>query len=251
MEQHAAKELHFEVANLRVSRTVRAKNKGPGQSGDATHWVNLTVQDANVFKFETMRPTNEAQKLSALLEHSGCNDGAIIAAPLASLKPSSFYTITVDFKGDGALIRHAEKALVFVQGTQATKPTPKGDGQEVVSSELLDLLNPDAPLKYIFSGFAEQGEFLKYLIDKNAALVTLSGVPSDPAKDAFTIQSVQRVAKADVEQVLKTMQHLVGLSTGCAPAGNKKRTMTFTSPTSTDKKCKTLAAWPSDASSTG
>ena len=211
----------------------------------ATVPSNVALQPGEL-NCELATPCNNPKWDGPELDHDDCNNGAVIVAPLACLKPSCVNNISVEGADNHVQVRHAEKAFVFVKGTKPTTLTPKGDQFEIVSSNLLDLLNPDAPPKYIFSGFAEQGEFLNYLINKDAALVLLSGVPADPNKDAFTVHSVERVEPANVEKVLQTMQHLMRLSTG-APTDTRKRAMSGSIPTLTEKKHRTLSAWPSNA----
>ncbi len=245
LEKHRENELVFAIVNLRVSRSVKPKNSGASQPVESSAWINVTAQDATIYDFARMPPTQEARKLAILMEQFGSNEGAMIAAPLSLVKPSAFYNIEVNFATMGGHSRYAEKILAFVQGTTNTKPEAKDNGFDIVSEKLIDLLGDKDGPKYSVQSLANKGEMLKFIIDKGSAVLVLNGAPKDPAKDAFVVEKVIRIEPKDVDATKAAMERLMNLS-AAVTADSRKRSFTCTTPTSTDKKCRTIDRWPTD-----
>ena len=245
LQKHRDNELAFAIVNVRVSRSVKPKNNGTHQPDDGV-WVNIVVQDATKYDFSIMPPTKEASKLAILMEHFGSNEGAMIAARLSLVKPSSFYNMEVDFTTMGGQSRYAEKVLAFVRGTTTSKPDAKDDGFDIVSDKLIDMLDEKAGPNYKVQSFANKGEMLPFIIDKGAAVLIITGAPKDPTKETFIVEKVFRIEPKDVPATAAAVERLCVLS-AAVTADNRKRSITCTTPTSTDKKCRTIDRWPSDA----
>ena len=103
----------------------------------------------------------------------------------------------------------------------------------MVSDKLIDLLDPASAPIY------------KAYIDKSAAVLALTGAPRDPEKESFIVEKLIRIEQPEVDASKAAMERLMALSAAAKP-DNRKRSLTCQTPTSTDKKCRTIGQWPSD-----